>query len=300
MRRTAARIKLELLTRRRSPPEYAKARYRNALLKAANTAVRYEFPGGRLTGDGEFYLDVRGLMIYYNVRHPGWTPGDGQSLEVPSGRQSTPLEQFILGAVADDGVYVDIGANNGFFYALQVAQSHHYAMVFAFEPDPQILPHLERNVRCNGFEGRIEIIRSAVSDRSGTARLTAGLGASGYLLEPVAAEPGIGVACTTLDEFVQQRAISRVDLVKVDIEGHEERMLAGSRRTLLELRPLLVLELAPELLSRSGGSRNGVVRLLTEVRYSLYDVKFSNDAIAFPREREPSDLPQWLSPAGVT
>ena len=280
--------------------EYAKARYRDALLTAADTAVRNEFPGGQLTPDGEFYLDVRGLMIYYNVRHQGWTPGDGQSLEVPSGRESTPLEEFVLDAIADDGIYVDIGANNGFFYALQVARRHPEARVFAFEPDPQILPHLERNVRSNGFEGRIEIVRSAISDRSGTTRMTAGLGASGYVLEPAAAEPAIDVACTTLDEFVEQRALGRVDLVKVDIEGHEERMLAGSRRTLNELRPLLVLELAAALLSRSGGSRDRVAQQLSEARYSLYDVGFSNDTIAFPREREPSDLPQWLTPARVT
>jgi FkbM family methyltransferase len=181
-----------------------------------------------------------------------------------------------------------------------VARRHSEAIVFAFEPDPQILPHLERNVRNNGFEGRVEIVRSAVSDRSGTTRMTAGLGASGYLLAPVATEPGMDVACTTLDEFVEQRALDRIDLVKVDIEGHEERMLAGSRRTLIELRPLLVLELTAALLSRSGGSRNRVAQLLTEARYSLYDVRFSNDAIAFPWEREPPDPPQWLIPSQVT
>ena len=300
MRRAAARIKLELLTRRGAPLEYAKQSYRYALRMAGDTAARNDFPGGRLTEDGEFYLEVRGLMIYYNLHHPEWTPGDGQSLEVPSGRESTPLERLVLDQVTDDGVYVDVGANNGFFYALQVAQRFPEVKVFAFEPDPQILPHLERNVRSNGFEGRIEIVRSAVSDQSGTTLMTAGLGASGYLLRPDAAEPAIEVTCTTLDQFVEERGLSRLDLIKVDIEGHEQRMLTGSRQTLVKLRPLLVLELSGALLSRSGGSRTGVAELLTAARYSLYDVTFSHDAIAFPREREPSELPQWLTPARVT
>lgn len=300
MRRAAARIKLELLTRHRAPLEYARARYRAALVTASETAVRNDFPPGRLTADGEFYLEVRGLMIYYNLHHPEWTPGDGQSLEVPTGRDTTPLEQFVLDQVARGGVYIDVGANNGFFYALQVAQRHPDVKVFAFEPDPQILPHLERNVRNNGFAGRVDIVPLAVSDQSGTALMTAGLGASGYLLEPDAVEHAIEVTRTTLDEFVQKRGLSRLDLVKVDIEGHEERMLAGSRETLIELRPLLVLELSGALLSRSGGSRERVAELLTKARYSLYDVTFSNDAVAFPQERVPLDIPEWLVPARVT
>ena len=273
---------------------YWRRRYADAVRSAADIAVANDFPGGLLTEDGELYLQIRGLAVYYNVRHPDLTAGDGQSLDVPAGRASTPLEEFVLDTVPDDGVYVDVGANNGFFYSLQVARRHPGARVFAFEPDPQILPHLRRNVRRNGLENQIEIIAQAVSDAVGQLRLTAGLGASGYLLGHDDPDPGVAVAVTTLDAFAQQRRLDRIDLIKIDIEGHEERMLQGSRSVLREFEPILVLELLDQHLRRSGSSRARVERLLDEVGYSVRLVADSNDAVAIPRGREPETLPAWL------
>jgi len=294
LRNTASRLKLELVTRRRTPLAYWRRRYAEAVRSAGDIAVANGFPASCLTEGGELYLQVRGIAVYYNVRDFDLTPGDGQGLDVPAGRATTPLEQFVLDNVPSDGVYVDVGANNGFFYSLQVARRHTGARVFAFEPDPQILPHLKRNVHQNGFDTQIEIIAQAVSDSPGQLRLTAGLGASGYLLDDAAPDPGIEVPVTTLDAFVQQRGLDRIDLIKVDIEGHEHRMLEGSRNVLLELQPTLVLELLDQHLRRSGSSRAHVERMLEEVGYSVHLVAGSNDAVAFPRARMPEGLPVGL------
>jgi FkbM family methyltransferase len=276
------------------PLAYWRRRYAEAVRCAGEIAVANGFPGAHLAEDGELFLDVRGLAIYYNVRHPEWTTGDGQSLDAPAGRASTPLEQFVLGAVPDDGVYVDVGANNGFFYSLQVARRRPGARVFAFEPDPRILPHLERNVQRNGLANQIEIVAQAVSDTTGRLRLTDGLGASGYLLGREDPSPGIEVDVTSLDSFAEQRGLDRIDLIKVDIEGHEERMLHGCRGVLAEFGPTLVLELLDQHLKRSGSSRARVERLLGDAGYSVHTVADSNDAVAFPRGRAPERLPSWL------
>jgi FkbM family methyltransferase len=276
------------------PLMYWRRRYAEAVSSAGDIAVANGFPGGWLTEEGELYLNVRGLAIYYNVRDPTLTPGDGQSLDVPAGRASTRLEKFVLESVPEDGVYVDVGANNGFFYSLQVARHHADARVFAFEPDPQILPHLERNVDRNGLTNRIEVVAQAVSDTVGQVRLTAGLGASGYLLGKDDPHPGVRVAATSLDAFVAERGLERVDLIKVDIDGHEERMLRGSQRVLLEFRPILVLELFDQHLRRSGSSQARVEQLLSELGYSVHQVAGSNDAVAFPRTFDPEAFPAGL------
>jgi FkbM family methyltransferase len=281
-RKLASKLRLELVTRRQMPLVYARRRYSEALRRAATVGLDNGFPGGCLTEDGEFYLDVRGFAIYYNIRHPGLTPGDGQSLDSPAGRQSTPLEQFVLDSVPEDGVYVDVGANNGFFYALQVARRCPRAVIFAFEPDPQILPHLERNVRRNGFADQIEIVPAALSDVPGRSRLTVGMGASGFLLTRDDPQPGVEVPVTTLDTFAEERGLERIDVIKVDIEGLEERMLRGSRQVLLHFRPILILELIDAHLRRSGSSRTRVQRLLEDVGYSIQPVAGSNDAVARP------------------
>jgi FkbM family methyltransferase len=293
-RKIASRLRLELVTRWRTPLAYSRRRYADAIRSGADIAVANGFPGGWLTEEGELYLDVRGLAIYYNIRHPNLTLGDGQGLDVPAGRDSTPLERFVLDSVPRDGVYVDVGANNGFFYSLQVARRHPGARVFAFEPDPQILPHLERNVHRNRFGNQIEIVAQAVSDTVGQVRLSAGLGASGYLLGQDDPHPSIKVAGTSLDAFAKARQLDRIDLIKVDIEGLEERMLRGSQTVLLEFQPILVLELLDQHLRRSGSSRAGVEQLLEDHGYLVHMVARSNDAVAFPRALEPEVLPAWL------
>jgi FkbM family methyltransferase len=279
LRPVAARLRLELMVRRRDPLTYARRRYANALRIAADVARAHEFPGGQLKEDGDFYLDVRGLWVYYNIRHKHLTFGDGQSLDIPSGRITTPLERFVLDSVPERGVYIDVGANNGFFYALQVGLQHPDARVFAFEPDPEILPHLERNVAVNGLAEQITVVPVALSDTVTDGRLTAGLGASGYLLDSNDVH-GVQVRVTTLDTFVADNRIDRIDVIKVDVEGHEERVLAGARETLAAFHPTLVLELTDRLLARFGGSRGRVERTLSELGYSLRQVEGSNDVIA--------------------
>ena len=176
-----------------------------------------------------------------------------------------------FGQCPEDGVYVDVGANNGFFYALQVARRPR-ARTFASEPDPQILPHLEHNVRRNGLAGQIDVLPTAISDAVGRSRLTVGRGASGFFLARMVRGQALRSQSPTLDTFAEERGLERIDLIKVDIEGREELMPRGAQNTLLELRPIVLLELIDDHLRRSGSSRAGVERLLKAPGYSVHVV----------------------------
>lgn len=78
------------------------------------------------------------------------------------------------------------------------------------------------------------------------------------------------VHVTTLDRFVDHEGLTRLDLVKIDIEGAERRFLKGAARTLVRFRPIIMVELSPATLEVFGESSEGLIRDLEEAGYALH------------------------------
>jgi FkbM family methyltransferase len=146
----------------------------------------------------------------------------------------------------------DIGANAG-HHLLPLAKlcgaSGH---VHAFEPVPGNVSCLLETLRLNHLEN-VTVHPLAVSDHEGDAELRfagvfdgfaclveGGHGRSGQKTTPATS---IAVKTVDLDTFCIRSAISRVDLIKMDIEGAEMLALRGMSRILRAHRPVLILEL---------------------------------------------------------
>ena len=272
----------------------------DALKKLSGLVTGNGLVGGLMTDDGDFFLRMPdGIFLFYNFRHPQWTIGDGQSLECKSGESAMHLEQFIQNKLNDNSVYFDVGANNGYFYALKVARRHPGCRVHAFEPDVRIFGPLMKNVAFNGA-ANVVLIPIALSDSDGTGRMPANMGASGYLLSSKTESTlQVEVRVTTLDNYVSQENIHRLDLIKVDIEGGEYRFIKGSEVTLRKLRPLVIVELREELLRRSHASVDKVVDVMGSLDYVGYRVSDHVDAVFLPREKSApiySVNRSWLEP----
>lgn len=131
-------------------------------------------------------------------------------------------------------VVFDCGANIGLFSMLSSAKG---AKVYAFEPVPGVIRHLER---AKEIHPSIEIIREALSDHSGKARISLSNGANtGNSLVLPAGEHSIEITTTSVDEFVARHELERIDFIKADIEGAERLMLAGATDTLKKFSPKL-------------------------------------------------------------
>jgi FkbM family methyltransferase len=302
--RTLARIAqtpyVELYLRFNEKERYCRIKYCKTLKRLSRLTVRENVPGGVLTEDGEFYLKTfDGIFLFYNFTNDRYTLGDGQALDFRPVRTAQPLERFLLGYLKDGMVYFDVGANNGYYYSLKVSKAVRGCRVYAFEPDPRILLHLRKNISYNGIEN-VTVVPKALSNFVGCAWLTAYLGASNFLLinsKKQTSLPMIDVECTTLDDFVLHSGVERIDLIKVDIEGGEHNFLEGSRASLLRFKPIMVLELDPNLLHRNGTSVSAAESLLSDMGYDCRHVKDSTDAIAIPKDKsgvltESDDL--WL------
>ena len=124
------------------------------------------------------------------------------------------------------GVFLDIGANIG-YYSLMAAH-HGAARVLAFEPNPAVFSRLQFNVDANGFGERITALPVALGDQQATTTMVVSdrdLGGSHIGPRAGAAGASIVVQMRPLSEVLAAEGITRVDAMKIDVEGMEDAVL---------------------------------------------------------------------------
>jgi len=131
--------------------------------------------------------------------------------------------------------FLDVGAYTGIYSLIACADGAGEAI--AFEPNPAIRPLLERNIRANGWEQRIAVVSMGASDAPGNSRMTIPEDTTAARVDAEGTGPMIEL--TTVDEVLGGR---RADIIKIDVEGLEARVLAGAYETLACYRPALILE----------------------------------------------------------
>lgn len=141
---------------------------------------------------------------------------------------------------------VDVGAHVGYF-SLVAALANPEAAVHGYEPVPLIFARLQTNQRINQVSNLV-VHNQGVSDRSGSAEINIrfpmnNLLSTGSSLEALSNAPSSAYSTTvqliTLDEAFADR---KVDVIKIDVEGHEPHVLAGARAILERDRPAVLLE----------------------------------------------------------
>ena len=159
-----------------------------------------------------------------------------------------------LDAILERGsVFVDVGANIGFFTMLAASRVGPEGRVHAFEARSDNVALLRRSLAENGFEN-VDVHECAVSDRAGSLAFFAS--GTWYSNGRIVADAEAGserlprVPAVALDQALAD--LPRIDVVKMDIEGAEARALAGMREILARHRPVLVTEFSPELLRLSS------------------------------------------------
>jgi FkbM family methyltransferase len=154
-------------------------------------------------------------------------------------------------------VVLDIGANFGLYSALAASIIKKYGRLFAFEGNPQVFASLQRTLVANDlyFNPNVVAANLLVSGESGRGLLhySANL-PSGGTMSDVELCGGmrrtVEVAMTTIDDFLP--ADLPVDLVKIDVEGHEPLVLRGMERTIARSPGIrIIIEFADGMLAHT-------------------------------------------------
>ncbi|MBP7808953.1 MAG: FkbM family methyltransferase [Bacteroidia bacterium] len=128
---------------------------------------------------------------------------------------------------------IDIGANTG-IYSLVAKAVNPSSKVYSFEPHPYFFSLFKKNILLNNYD--IHAYRKAISNSNGVVEI------DDYSTnnEIIKAE------AMTLDVFIKQSNIKAIDLIKIDTELHEPKVLEGFSTYLKEFRPTLLIEIIRE------------------------------------------------------
>ncbi|HXN75907.1 MAG TPA: FkbM family methyltransferase, partial [Gemmatimonadaceae bacterium] len=229
----------------------------NPLRRVVRAVRLYQIAGGRGT-----WLRVTGLLsrALFERRSELAVPVEGSVVIVGTGPRRRLLSSgelgeliFLAREIYQQRVYelvpdfapgpgwtvVDVGANIGMF-AVRAAQLG--ANVLAFEPNPQCSRWLAETIVANGFDDRVTLFACALGSQAGHAVLDIGAGSLGARLNPATLSGAVAtVSIRRLDDVAVEIGLKRVDLLKLDVEGHEVEVLKGAGKT-LELVDRVVLE----------------------------------------------------------
>jgi FkbM family methyltransferase len=201
------------------------------------------------------------------------------------GRDEQGTRRVVSSRLTGGMVAVDVGAHVGYysrFFARAVGRA---GSVYAFEPNPDTFAILERNT---GRYPQVTRFNSAVLDREGTVTLYRGRHKGTTSLWPENAQAQIEmpfrVPATSLDEALDG---VRVDLVKIDVEGAEQDVLAGMGR-LLERSPsaILIVECHHGTLTGRGSSVRSLHERLTALGFRLWVIDEESGAMSGPLNAE--------------
>jgi len=190
-------------------------------------------------------------------------------------------ELLLVGDYISKGdIVFDIGANAG-EYTFKFEQCVGSKNVYSFEPIPKLYKNLKKifrkvNIELLAFSNKsglsqfkIPVINDVVYDTRGK-------------LDIEITEPGetnyelIDVQCKTIDEYVAEKSIPKIALIKIDVEGHEFNVVKGAIKTLREYKPIILIEIEQRHHDMPISTIfNFIKELGYEIKfYSVSDLKF--------------------------
>ncbi len=173
------------------------------------------------------------------------------AIERAQGNYEPQVMNVLSRVVQPADVCVDIGANIGIL-ALLMARLAFDGTVYAFEPGDTSYAYLAQNVE-TAHAANVVAAQMGVYDITGTLELQVAQSHPGgaYISQTAAHEASSEkIHVTRLDDWAETLELTHVDVIKLDIEGAELRVIEGARRTLERFRPFLVVECNPVALER--------------------------------------------------
>ena len=192
------------------------------------------------------------------------------------------MTNYLQNTIKEGMVFVDIGANIGYFSVIASKLVGNSGKVIAFEPEKHNFELLEMNVQINACNN-ISCINKAISNIESNSDLfvdkisfgSASLVSPSKYVRTFSHEKYL-VETISLDKFID----TKVDIVKIDVEGYETKVIDGMKRILLENRDIiLIVEYIPYGAVRINRKPCEMFDALTNVGFSLFDIDERNNKV---------------------
>lgn len=190
-------------------------------------------------------------------------------------RQWEPdLSSYLANSVTPDTVFLDIGANFGYFTCLVASRigTQGAGKVIAVEPNPQMQRLLRKNIQVNWSMAPVDIFDCAATDQEGFIEFTIpkDRAANASLATSIKADNDSRfiVKTSSVDQLVAGRV---VDICKIDVEGFEALVLRGSAKT-INLSPNIniIIEWSLDQMRSAGFSPNDLLSIFDTYKLDAY------------------------------
>jgi FkbM family methyltransferase len=176
--------------------------------------------------------------------------------------------------VRTGSVTVDIGASYGLYSIVAARAAGESGLVLSFEPASSTYKILEENVALNNLSN-VRLFRCALGNRDDEVPLYHHPDSSRNSLGVISGMSGTSesVRMTTLEYVCRKAGIVGIDLIKIDVEGAEEKALKGCLPILELTRPRIIIEINPPRATAIGLAADGAWRMLLDLEYRLHVIE---------------------------
>ncbi|HEY6118942.1 MAG TPA: FkbM family methyltransferase [Pyrinomonadaceae bacterium] len=197
------------------------------------------------------------------------------------------LTEFIRENLGPQAIFIDVGANVGYFTLIASVCVGASGKVLAIEPNPSVAEQLRVNVQRSNLSNVITeeaLCSDSVENHTETLYLPdeSSLGKASLSKSNAGGLDSVKVRSATLDQLIFDHRLQGVMFVKIDVEGAELMVLRGMTETLARLRPIVVIELVPDLLANLGTSKDEVIAFLTSFSYSTVSLGGHENYVSRP------------------
>ena len=194
----------------------------------------------------------------------------------PEFRQITEVYEpdvwaHVMSAVAPGNVVVDVGAYVGLYTIAFAQRTGPTGRVYSFEPDPRNCAVMRKHIALNNVSERVEVHQLAVGDKDGFVPFTAGRDSQSVIGANSSSPETVRMA--TLDTILPSE---RIDVLKVDVEGFEEKVLQGAEVLLSDNKRkprVIFIEAHPYNWHLCGSTSDSLVNRLTKSGYEVCDMQ---------------------------
>lgn len=205
--------------------------------------------------------------------------------------EKNDVQVFLHLFVKPNTTVVDIGAHIG-VHAMKLAKLvAPFGRAIAFEPQPKLFRELYMNMALNQITN-CDLYCAAVGNKNGQIELTsledANEGATSLL------KPGVGTFADLLT--VDALKLSNVSLMLIDVEGMEEDVINGATETIINNRPVILLEIkgGKDVITALPFEKQAIYKTIHQLEAHRYHVRkiWGHEYVAIPEEK--ATLDAWL------
>jgi FkbM family methyltransferase len=180
----------------------------------------------------------------------------------------------VMKLIENDYVVFDIGANYG-WYSLNIAKKFPNVRIYAFEPIKHTFNILHENININTVKN-VNLFNFGIGKENTVLEFNFNKDYSGAtsMVNLLDRENVEKIKChiTSLDSFVEEKKIEKVDFIKCDIEGAEFFALQGGKNVLEQHRPKIFIEMLRKWSAKFGYHPNDIIHFMKNLGYLCFNV----------------------------